>query len=215
MSHERPSDIIRILSLLQTHHLVIGVSRAPPPSAPDLRDLVAFHQSGRYQYVSQDFSHLSRSTSRSPNQLLDLLSTLMHIPSRIVCLDYFSCVTYNTYGHNWLHRHGPRLTHPPTHLEGNCAQLLQFATEVYLPNDNRGDLRRMVNRYRSYIQQPTLHLRLTHSSPLATNDLPLGPIAGRPSASAQITQYLANPPFLRVLPLHAPPDPIRPPDPTP
>ena len=202
MSHERLSDITRIIQLLQTHQFVIGVSRAPTPTAQDLRALLPFSQAGRYIYISQDFSHLDRSTSRSPNQLLDTLSTFNTIPVRSVCLDYYSCVTYNTYGHTWLHRTGPRLTHSPTHLEGNCAQLLRFATEVYLPNDNRGDLLRMVSSYRSSISCPSMHLRLTHSSPLATNDLPLGPIDGRPSASSQIAQYLASPPFLRVTPLH-------------
>ena len=198
MSHERLSDITRILRLLQHHQFVIGVARAPIPTARELRALLPFFQAGRYIYISQDFSHLDRSTSRSPNQLLDTLSTFNTVPTRIVCLDYYSCVTYNTYGHNWLHRSGPRLTHSPAHYEGNCAQLLRFATEVYLPNDNRGDLLRMVDRYRLSISHPSMHLRLTHSSPLATNDIPLGPIDGRPSAPSQIAQYLATPPFLRV-----------------
>jgi hypothetical protein len=205
MSHERISDRVRLVNLLQTFKYVVGVSNIRVPVDPsDYEELEPYVLSGRYTQFSMDFKNFRESSARQRNELFDYLEEKQDVPERIVCLDYFFLqhpYYRERYGMNWLLRDRP--TGRGRKEEGKARQLLDYATDVYLgvddPSPNGSLMQEMIQEYVDYTGPKTMRYDAVLSSPLYELDKEIdipGPSHG---AENQVTRYLDEErPFLHI-----------------
>jgi hypothetical protein len=131
----------------------------------------------------------------------------IHLPERIVCLDYFFLPhTYyaSNYGLNWLYDAGHN-------REGKARQILALATDVYLPVDKSANLDNptgmlaMLKQYTTKVRYPTMSIERVQSTPLFESDLTLGEIPNGErrgtyvSAEFMVKKWLNDTyPFIRI-----------------
>ena len=178
MSHERATDRTRLVALLQKYQYVIAVSIIPPPRRPaEYGELLPYVRNGRFEYVQQNFKPRFQVTSRRGNELFTAMQKHRGLPERIVCLDYFFLVSSyydDNYGTNWLTEKVAGRT-----VEGKVRQILNYATDVYLPVDKPGDAKissRMTAMLDAYgrLPTPTMAIQVVQQTPLFDSDLELG-----------------------------------------
>ena len=194
MSHERPSDCIRIVQLLRHFAVVIGVSVIPPPIDPrEFRSLLPYHISGRYIHICQDFSVLHLRDSLSP-----VLQAHLYLSPRVAVLDYYHLATgyyLSRYGSSWFSHTRVGLPSQP----GLSQILLRSVTDIFLPRDKGGTMDSLHRDYHPLPQLgPALSIHPTHWNPLTRSDFQLSFDDPSLSPSYQLSQYLSQPPFLRV-----------------
>ena len=207
MSHERISDRVRLVNLLQTFRYVVGVSNiAVPANNAEYQELAPYVPSGRYTQFQMDFLAFRQVTAHSRNPLFDYLHAKQHVPERIVCLDYFFLqVPYYRLrlGMNWLLRDDRNGSGALIKREGKARQLLDFATDVYLGVDhqppNPSLMREMLREYTAFRGTKTMRCTPVRTTPLYELDQEIdipGPSGG---ADNQVARYLdENMPFLHI-----------------
>lgn len=213
MSHERAPDRQRLIALLDVYEVVVGVSNiAVPTDNADYKDLLPYVLQRRYIYISQDFNNFDRLRNENTNAIVRTLRQYRErgFAERIVSLDYFFLQTSyyrKRYGINWLLKTNPNLNFGSrgrkAFVEGKAKDLLSEATDVYLPVDSGGDMKKMVQQYQRDLADKDKTMRVDfvaeRDAPLFQSDDTIGDIVGRPSARRNVELYLDRAqPFLRV-----------------